>query len=77
MSLLVLFTAPDTAPADPCLGAPLTFTVTRWPAAASGSHRFEYTWTGTGPIQVQFTPSQATATNAGGCVRTVTKVKAP
>lgn len=65
---------PDVDPAtDPCVAAPLSFTVTRWPSGAAGSHRLEYAWSGTGPPTVTFTPKTATATNTAGCSRTVTK----
>jgi hypothetical protein len=60
-------------PSDPCVLAPLTFSVVRWPNASPGSRRLDYRWSGTGPLTVTFTATMAVASNPAGCTVTVTK----
>lgn len=66
---------PPPPPSNPCVTSPLSFRVNRWPAQATGSRRFDYASSvpATIVLNLRVSPWTATATNAGGCVVTVTR----
>lgn len=64
---------PPPPPSDPCVLAPLTFSVSSWPNPNPGSRQLRYQWSGTGPLTVTFTSTTAVASNPAGCAVTVTK----
>lgn len=60
---------------DLCTSAPLTFTVTMWPAGTTGSRQFRYytNYPVAIALDLRGTPIRATATDRRGCMVTVAR----
>lgn len=64
---------PVDPPVDPCVADPLTFSVQTWPSAHTGRRSVSYTKNKPASVLIAEDLRSATATDARGCRRTVTR----